>query len=941
MKHTLFVTTLLLLCTAYSLQAQTPNRITLKATVTDTAGREMMGFSPVMLLNPKDSSLVTFTRTDEQGKFEFKNLRNVSYLLKVSYIGYFPLQLHLRPATTEVHDLGTLRLKPISKELMEVVIKTAKAPLNIRGDTVEYDPSAFKVPPGSTVEDLLRRLPGIELDADGNIKAQGRDVKRVYVDGKTFFGSDPKMATRNLDAATLSKVQVYDEKSEQAKLTGIDDGKKEKAMNLQLKDEFKKGSFGKITVAGGTDQRWATRGNYNRFDKKQQFSIIGFGNNINETGVNWEDYSEFKGQSLFRDRDNGDFGFGSAARFFIIGGTDGGLNNYFDGRGFTKNGGGGLNYNYDHKKTKFNTSYSYNQVDLRLDQRGFQQNFLPNGTFYNTDTSGLDNFIGNHNMGGRLEHNIDSNNVLIVKAEGRIALKESFSLNNQLFSVSTQILPINALQLRNGDDQNTFSGSATAIFRHKFHKRGRSFAVSTGYSNGTVEKIENLASTNRFFAQESLREVRQRNDGYTRTNEYRASALYTEPLRGKWFYEVFANWRQSGNTSDRQVYNTLEGERRVDSLSRYFDNQVSYRRIGNLLRYAKDGLNLSGGVAWQQIGLQSDYAIAQGLPALGPSLTRTFNSVVPDINVSYEFSDHLNADVAYSYKITPPAFTALQPLPNVNNPAFRTEGNPNLVPERAHDLDMRVYYWNSANFSNLGANFTYSFLENPVAYNQYTQFIENVGVRTTTRPENMDKGRNISFYMWAGFPIIKTKLTFNMNVNGQMRRLPSFVNDALNETHDNDYNINPRFSLTLSKKLITDANFRLGLRTVSYSLSSGQNQRIWNQGGGGSVRWQVIDKLFFESNFRYTAYKNARFNFDQRIPIWNASVRRLFGKKNRVEARLAAFDLLNRRVAINQGASQNFVSQNISETLARYFMLSMSYNVRGYENKLKKDNMMW
>jgi hypothetical protein len=231
-----------------NLFAQNPSRVTIKGVVADTTG-ELTAFATVMLLNPKDSTLVNFTRSGNEGDFSFKNVKNSAYLIKVSYVGHLPLQQYLPASTTEVNDVGTLKIKPITSELLEVVVKAAKATLSIRGDTIEYDASSFKVPPGSTVEDLLRRLPGIDVDADGNIKAQGKDVKRVYVDGKTFFGDDPKAATKNLGAETISKVQVYNESSEQSKLTGVEDGKKEKAMNLELKEEYKKGSFGKVTAA--------------------------------------------------------------------------------------------------------------------------------------------------------------------------------------------------------------------------------------------------------------------------------------------------------------------------------------------------------------------------------------------------------------------------------------------------------------------------------------------------------------------------------------------------------------------------------------------------------------------------------------------------------------------------------------------------------------------
>jgi hypothetical protein len=170
--------------------------------------------------------------------------------------------------------LGVIKIKPISQELLEVVVRTAKAPLSIKGDTIEYNAASFKVPPGSTVEDLLRKLPGIEVDGSGNIKAQGNDVKKVTVDGKTFFGDDPKAATKNLGAETISKIQVFNRKSDQATITGVDDGSKEKTINLELKDNFKKGEFGKITGAVGTSDRGVLRGNYNRFNKKNSFQSL-------------------------------------------------------------------------------------------------------------------------------------------------------------------------------------------------------------------------------------------------------------------------------------------------------------------------------------------------------------------------------------------------------------------------------------------------------------------------------------------------------------------------------------------------------------------------------------------------------------------------------------------------------------------------------------------
>lgn len=226
MKQVIATAAAVLLLLTFSF-AQNPAKTTIRGIVKDTTG-EIIVAGTVMLLNPVDTTLVNFTQTNSEGAFVFNNVKNVPYLLKITYISYLPYQASIQPASGPENNLETITIKPISEELMEVVIRTAKAPLRIRGDTIEYDATTFKVPPGSTVEDLLRRLPGVEVDAAGNIKAQGEDVKRLYVDGKTFFGDDPKAATKNLGAETISKVQVFDGKSEQSKLTGVDDGKVEK-----------------------------------------------------------------------------------------------------------------------------------------------------------------------------------------------------------------------------------------------------------------------------------------------------------------------------------------------------------------------------------------------------------------------------------------------------------------------------------------------------------------------------------------------------------------------------------------------------------------------------------------------------------------------------------------------------------------------------------------
>lgn len=925
---------LLLLCSAGF--AQSLNKITIKGTVKDTLG-EVAPFATVMLLTPQDSQLINFTRSDENGDFSFKNVKNNPYLVKVSYIGFLPLQKYIGASTTEINDVGTLILKPISKELLEVVIKAARSTLSIKGDTIEYDAASFKVPPGSTVEDMLRRLPGIEVDADGNIKAQGRDVKRVYVDGKMFFSDDPKAATKNLGAETISKIQVYNDKSEQSKLTGVDDGKKEKAMNLELKEEYKKGSFGKITGAVGTEERWAGRGNYNRFNTKEQISVIGYANNINQTGLNWEDYGEFKGQNTFNN-DDADFGFsGGGGRMYFMGGDDSDIPfSNFDGRGFSENYGGGANYNFDNKKSKFNTSYFYNQTELQLDQIANRLGISKENSFSNTDTTSKLDFRANHSISSRLEHEIDSSDIIILKLSTRFSNGENTNLQNQLFS-NADNSPVNSLNINNRTDLQNWRLVGSGIYRHRFKKKGRSFAVSGGYSNINSDGTDNVFSLNRFFNATTINEqISQLNSNENYSQEIKSSALYTESFKKRWFSETFYNFSKGTNAVNRQVKDLQNNGERINDLSVYYDNAIMYNRLGSSMRYSHEGINVSTGLAAQQIQLFGASFSEKGKIPLSNPIDNTYFNIVPNIDINYETSSNITLSGEYSYGVSIPRLNDLQPVQNVSNPAFITLGNPDLKPERSHNLGANVNYWNQSSFSSFNLGMDLDFFDQQIVYNQILSF--DSLIRTTTIPVNASGGKRFNTYIWTNFPLIKTKLTMNCNISLNISETPAFVNNDLNNTNNKGYRVSLGWNATPSPKLIFGAGVNANFNDIKYSINEDLDQHIENYGANASIKWQFFSKFFLESNVNYSLYKNDRFGFDREFTILNGSVRRLFGKNNRIEARLAAFDLLNQRVTVSQYGSQNFITNNVANTLARYFMLSVSYNMRGYENKIKKND---
>ncbi len=242
-----------------------------KGIVFDTLDNPLIA-ATALLLEKSDSTLIDFTRTELDGSFKFKNVAAGDHVVKFTYVGFLPLTVDATSVNGENVDLGRVEMIEIAEELMEVVIKAARAPMRMRGDTIEYDISTFQVPEGSSVEDLLKRLPGIEVEQDGSILSDGKEVNRVTVDGKNFFGADPKVATQNLPAESISKVQVFDTKTEEDKITGSTGEAEDKTMNLDLKEEFKSGGFGKVVGGVGTESTGELKGNYNKFNDKIQLS---------------------------------------------------------------------------------------------------------------------------------------------------------------------------------------------------------------------------------------------------------------------------------------------------------------------------------------------------------------------------------------------------------------------------------------------------------------------------------------------------------------------------------------------------------------------------------------------------------------------------------------------------------------------------------------------
>ncbi|MEO6284221.1 MAG: TonB-dependent receptor [Dyadobacter sp.] len=915
-------------------QAQTGGRFTLKGVVTDTAG-VVLPEATIMLLLPKDSTLVNFGRANKDGVFEMKNLKRAQYIFKISYVGFIPYQENINPKDQDVVDIGKAKMKVLQKELYEVVIKTARAPLSIRGDTIEFDAKAFKVPPGSSVEDLLRKLPGVQVDGDGNIRAQGEEIKRVTVDGKRFFGDDPKMATKNLPAEAINKVQVFNGKTEQAKATGVDDGKREKTLNLELKDSHKKGGFGKAVAGVGTDKRMEGKISYNRFDDKQQFAVLGFGNNTNQSGIARNDYQDFKGSQSFNWGDDGDFGF-SSGRYY--GGDDITIQPSWNGggsEGFTKNYAGGANYNYDNKKTKLSTSYFYNQTKAINDVRARTENFLTNDSYSSLANSKSIGFTGNHRPSFRFEKTIDSLNTLILISNSRINTGDE-SFDNFQQSSRTEGVVTNQSTVHNQSEYNSFAMANLLLYRHKFKKKGRNFAASVGYNINNADEDKRLNSVNVFF-QDSTKNssISQRNETESTRGNFKGSLSYIEPFAKKFTWESFFNYSMRKDKVDRDVFDVTGTEREVNPfLTRYYSNDFTYNRLGTQLRYSNKGFNIAAGLAAVQFELRGKFAADKNSTDF-MRVNKSYFSLVPNASLNYDLKNNRFLYAEYGLNVREPSITDLQPIVDNSNPLYITEGNPDLIPSSTHNIYGGYQMFNPASFTNLYIGISYNYNVNQIVYNR-TVNVENL--ITTTKPINVTGGSNYGTYAGFGFPLKKTKATLNLNTSVNFGNNLTYINDVKNETNTDSYNFGTRLDLTPSDAFTFYGNANWNFSNTEYSINTNQNQKIFNATYGADVNAKGPKDIYFNARFNYRIYKNDQFGFDQKLPILNLSVYKIVLKSKKGEIRLTANDVFKKNLGITQNVNQNFYTERKVATLSRYFMLSFTYNMRGVTASVKRNN---
>lgn len=888
-------TAILFLCLFGTVRAMA--QASLCGKVIDKDNQEPVPQATIQLFSLPDSTFAQGMVSGNDGVFRFSPLKKGAYLLKVSYIGYEPYwqQADLK-ANTRL-DLKEILLKPASILLNETVIVAEAPPVTMEQDTTVFNTSAYRVAEGSMLEDLVKKLPGVEVDSDGTITVNGKEIKRIMVDGKEFFSDDPQLAMKNLPVEIIEKVKAYDKKSDLARVTGIDDGEEEAVLDLSVKKEMKKGWFGNLIAGYGSQERYEGGAMANRFNDRTQVSVIASANNTNNQG-----FSEF-----------GDAGAG-------MGG----------------NAGNGINtsqalaVNFSHHKEKIemggDVRYGHSQKDAWT--KSHSENYLEDGSY----------FIDSRNNSGRGQHSISGNFRMEWKPDTLTNIifrpSASYSKTSSRSHGTSATLDnlsdsINAKQSDSHGRSNSLSARGNLQINRRLQgKPGRNITLRLNYNYNASGSDQWSYTDTRFYQNDSISQLFRYNDGESSNNSYRIQMAYIEPILTNRFLQFSYSYQYRTGRSQKYVHDTDEEGMpavRLDSLSdqstnRYMTHelQASFRTIREKYMY-----NVGISIAPQKSATNT---------TLGPNakgrLTQNVWNYSPTFDFRYRFSKQEQLRLMYRGNSSAPDIEDLQAVKDVTDPMNLVYGNPSLKPSYNNRLMIHYNRYSMETQRGMMANFSFNntinSTTNKVAYNPETG-------GKVTNIVNVNGNWNTRLFYSFNTPFKNKKFTFNTYTNAYYQNMVGF-----NSVDKAEAERSTTRSLNLFERLranYRDDRFGIGLAgSIRYNFSRNStqeknNRETFDYGVEANANVTLPWDIYLSTDINCSIKSGYGEGFDKNIVLWNAQVSRNFLKKKQATLRFKIYDILQQRSSISRTITANYIQDSESSTLGSYFMVHFVYRL--------------
>lgn len=922
-----------LILTAGLLQAQKPNGL-IRGKLVDSTVQQPIADATLTLLQAADSTLVTFTLSNKDGVFEIRGLVAGNYRLLISHEGFDPgsRMLAITDSKKEL-DLGTIYPSKNYKTLGEVVV-TNEAPIVVKNDTIQFNASGFRTQANATVEDLLKKLPGMEVDREGNVKSQGEQVQRVLVDGKEFFGNDPKLATKNLTADMVESVQVFDDMSDQAKFTQMDDGNRTKTLNIKLKKDRNRGYFGRALAGYGDNNRYEGNFSINKFAGDERISLLFNANNINKQGFSFSDVISSMGGFS-------GFGGGGGGGREMMGGMQirgGGMaamlgGGGMGGTGLIKSLSTGVNYtNQWSNKIKLTGSYFLSNSNTLQEQDIFRRTTFADSTVSLDRRRLSENKNMNHRFNVRFEYQIDSMNSILYTPSLTFQNSESFN-NDTSFNISQtpleQFLSVTA-RTNNQNKRDGYSWSNNLLYRHKFRKTGRTFTLGWNNNFGNSNSDGLTYSNNDFYREDGTLyntvNQNQTTDQKTRNNNHVVSTSYTEPFGLNKLLELNYAYTRNKSYSDRRAFNYDPATDKYETpnllLTNRFENLFEAHRMGANFRVQQKKYNYQFGLAVQQATLETESF--QALTGKDSMTRQRYTNFFPTANFNFTPARSKNLRFRYSGRTSQPSLSQLQNVPDATDTLNIVIGNPNLDQEFTHNFNIGYNSFNILNFRFIAANLSFTTTQNKIVND-----ITVNGPVQITRYANLDGYYRANGFFTLGLPFKNPKWkgsSINLTNNMSYSRDVSLVRTVKNYTK----------SLMLTQGAGINLNkekFDLGLRAsltyndVKYTVNTQLNEDYWTQNYSVDFSYNFPANFILLTDFNYMINTGRAEGYNQNIPLWNATLSKQVFKKKNGEIRFSVNDILNQNQNIARTAADNYVQDTRSIVLKRYFMVSLLFNL--------------
>ena len=932
------ITILVLSIACFTAKAQ------VSGTVTDSATRKPIDKAVIGLVVKSKAADTLYTFTNEKGIFSFGQVPAENFSITIHNLGYTPLTkfVPVSKALKSV-DVGNVTIAYRGKLLDEVVVQAAA--VIIKEDTVEYNAASFKVKDNAVVEDLLKKLPGVQVDKDGNVTAQGKSVTRVKVNGKDFFGGDVKTATKELPANIVDKIQVIDDYGDQATVSGIKDGDPDKVINIQLKKDKNKGFFGRVTAGAGTEERYQASFNGNYFNNNRQISLVGNSNNNNA--------------SLFNFGGGGNRGATSMMKTGMSAMNDmGGMNNMMQGGimnllinsntgGISTTNSVGTNYRDQWgKRISVYGSYSFSHKNTTQLQNTYTQSFYVTNSYINNQDLNANTIGDSHRATFNLEYQVDSFNYLKISPSYNYS--RSNADNYTLFDYKRP----DSTKTSDGSNKNLTKSNAptlaaTLLYNHKFRKRGRNFSASVSLGNSENNSTQDVINLSYQYIPpfigpfNNFQYINQVNTNHNSGVRF----TYSEPLTKKRSLDLTFSHNLSYARNNKQTYNvdSLTKTKTYNNfLSNDYENNFYNNRIGLSLRTTEKKYNYTLGISVQPVDLK------------GRSVTKDSSyqpiirvNIFPIARMVYNFSRTKSLNFSYSGNATQPSFSQLQPVQDFSNQQSATVGNPDLKPSITNNFNFTYNNFNFISGKVLFTNLTVSTINNQIV--NKSAKLNNNGASISI-PENVNGYYNIlGFYAYSRpYKNRKYLITFtgsgnfnhNINLTDSINRVgPVLVqNLALTKVIGNYWVLSQGFNFEFNYKdwLELGTGISYSLNDVKYKNAAGSGSSAFINSSSNAwtlssnINLDITKTLTLKYDLDYTINSGLASSVSRNLAIMNASLEKQFFKKNNGILKLSAFDLFKQNSNISRTVSANYITDTRTNRLTRYFLATFTYRLQKF-----------